>query len=109
MKPEDKYGNEICQEVYQKMRHFGRMLLSHGYKESKIKPNLFYRLRSKDFLYFADLRGTHKVRIYDDPTPLLYATFPDIKPKLEIKRLLEEEQARLGFGRFSYLDENEPE
>jgi len=109
MKPIDKFGNKIYENTYKKMLHFGSILLRTEYKESKNKPNLFYKTVEKDLVYFADMRGTVIIPIWEDPTPLLYATFPESMPKWKRRRLLEQEHASLGIGRFSFYDENEPE
>ena len=109
MKPEDKFGKKIYQQTFQQMLHFGSILLRNGYSESKNKPNLFYRAESQDLVFFADMRGTDTIHIWEDPTPLLYVNFPESMPQWKRKRLIQKEHAILGIGRFSFFDECEPE
>jgi len=108
MQPIDKFGQPIYQRTYDKMLRFGRILTSKGYVESKNKPNLFFR-KTPEVIFFADMRGTDVVSIWEDPSPLLYAKFPDGMPRWKQKRLLEEEYRELGICRFSFYEEFEPE
>jgi hypothetical protein len=109
MQPIDKFGNKIYENTYNKMLHFGDILLRFGYKESRNKANLFFKKSGQDFVFFADMRGTDTISIWEDPSPLLYATYPESMPKWERRRVMEQEHASLGIGRFSFYDECEPD
>jgi hypothetical protein len=78
------------------MTENGSLLVSAGYGESRRKPNLFWRHAGK-VRFFADMRGTVIVPIWEDPRPLLYL-FPERGTDLAAEdnaRLLSEEQGRL--------------
>lgn len=109
MQPIDKFGREIYADTYNKMLHFGSILLRSNYKESRNKANLFFKKSGQNVIFFADMRGTEIVPLWEDPSPLLYATFPGTMPKWERRRLMEQEHASLGIGRFSFYDGFEPD
>jgi hypothetical protein len=109
MQPIDKFGHKIYENTYNKMLHFGSVLLRAGYQESKKKINLFFRKSEQSIIFFADMRGTDTIAIWVDPSPLLYATFPDLMPTWKRRRMMEQEHATLGIGRFSFYDECEPD
>jgi len=72
MKPVDKFGRTLYPSAYRKLTKIGSQLEELDWKESKNKPNLFY----KDFngsIIFADMRGTDEVPIWESPFPLMYA------------------------------------
>ncbi|MEM5789821.1 MAG: hypothetical protein AAGU11_21095 [Syntrophobacteraceae bacterium] len=71
MKPVDKFGREIFPFVFRKLEAIGAKLESLGYKEAKSKPNLFLR-NSRIVTFFADMRGTEIIPIWDEPVPLFY-------------------------------------
>lgn len=78
-----------------------------GYKESYRKPNLFYKLVELGHFY-ADMRGTDVIPIWDDPIPLLYFNFDEDIPLWKGVRIKEKEIAILTKNkcpyRFSYYD-----
>ena len=77
-----KQGQPIYERAWRILLKQGRILQDCGYKESKKKPNLFYRTIDEGRL-FVDMRGTDIVPIWIDPTPLFYwdlnETLPDWK------------------------------
>lgn len=118
MKPLDKFGALIYPKAYDKMLGYGRVLKAHGYTESSGKPNLFYKHDGKAYFYgthqytvvtfFADMRGTQEVAIWEDPSPLFYVQFTNDPPKWLKNRLAGEEFDELRICRESYdpdLDE----
>lgn len=71
MIPKDKFGNPIYDHIYAKLFVIGMRLEKLGYDESTKKPNLFYK-KSNGVVFFADMRGTMEVPIWEDPSPLFY-------------------------------------
>ncbi len=85
----DKFGNKIYPNIFSVLKKFEKILLTHGYIESKDKPNLFskniiveskYKLDLFDQCFdrgkfYADMRGTEEVKIWEDPAPLFYWRF----------------------------------
>jgi hypothetical protein len=108
MKNIDKFGKPIFGNTYKKMLEYGRILTDKGYKESKNKPNLFYK-KTSEAVFFADMRGTDVVSIWEDSSPLLYATFNDGLPRWKQKSLLKQEGHNISISRFSFYEECEPE
>lgn len=114
MIPVDKFGNKIYTKTYKKMLRYSHILKSHGYKESKKKPNLFYRHDDEEYfwgetdnqctkvIFFADMRGTESVPIWENTSPLLYARFTGNPPLWLKNRLLYEEFERLKICWLSY-------
>jgi hypothetical protein len=102
MKPVDKFGNPIYAKTYEMMLGFGCLLTKHGYVESFEKPNLFYRKAEDGTVYFADMRGTDIVAIWEDPSPLFYAQFPDNMPYWQRSRLASMEFSDLEICRLSF-------
>ena len=104
MEPLDKFGNQIYPKTYNKMLGYARVLKAHGYTESLKKANLFYRKGAEGVfvIFFADMRGTDSVPIWEDPSPLLYAQFSDGMPGWKQRRLLEREYLELRTGRLSF-------
>jgi hypothetical protein len=71
MEPKGRNGQPIYPRIFQQLQAYGRTLEQCGYKESQKKPNLFYR--SYPFgTFFADLRGTEEVPIWEDLSALFY-------------------------------------
>lgn len=68
---QDKFGNPIYNHVYAKLCVIGMRLEKLGYDESTKKPNLFYK-KLDGVVFFADMRGTMEVPIWEDPSPLFY-------------------------------------
>ena len=96
MKREDKFGRRIFSaNIWSQMLLTGKKLVELGYIESVNKPNLFYS--KKDYgLFFADMRGTEIVPIWDDPIPLFYWNFDYGQPNWKCRRHIKEELLRLG-------------
>ena len=110
MEPVDKLGRQIYPKTYSKMLTYGRTLKKFGYRESLNKPNLFYRKdEDNGVVFFADMRGTDVVPVYEDPSPMLYAKFPDVMPTWKRKRIFEQEYGELPICRVSFYEEFEPE
>jgi len=74
VEPRDKFGRPIYPHVYAKMKQYGEDLLRAGYREAAKKPNLFH-FWAGPVVFFADMRGTMMVPIWEDMTPLLYWSF----------------------------------
>ena len=108
MQPIDKFGKPIFIKTYDKMLGFGRILKNNGYVESRSKPNLFFR-KALDVVFFADMRGTEIVPIWEDPSPLIYARFEDTLPQWKKRRLFKQELDHLQIARLSFYEESEPD
>ncbi|MBU1449190.1 HNH endonuclease [Patescibacteria group bacterium] len=118
MKPIDKFGNKIYPQTYNKMLGYSGVLKSHHYTESLRKPNLFYKhdgqahFYSKQYTivtFFADMRGTKEVAIWEDPSPLFYAQFTNSPPQWLQRRLAFTEFNELRICHLSFYDECEPD
>lgn len=83
-----------------------------GYKESSSKPNLFFR-KNEFGVFFADMRGTEIVKIWEDPSPLFYWDISESIPDWKKRRMIKEELRRLASKgcrcRLSFYQECEPE
>jgi len=77
------------------MLNTGQKLTELGYQESRKKPNLFYN-KVEHGVFFADLRGTEEVPIWDDQRPLFYWQLDETLPAWKCRRLIKEELIRLG-------------
>ena len=96
MKREDKFGRRIFSDnIWNEMLATGQKLTKIGYRESRKKPNLFFT-KTEQSVFFADLRGTEIVPIWDDPRPLFYWQFDGKLPAWKYRRLVKEELMRLG-------------
>ncbi len=71
VQPYDKFGKRIYPNIFHKLQETGDKLLTLGYDESSKKPNLFY-LNKGNITFFADMRGTEQVQIWEDTRPLIY-------------------------------------
>jgi len=112
----DKFGHEIYPPAYDKMLAYSRVLKAHGYIESLRKPNLFYKHNGEVNFYnsvdgkreytvvtfFADMRGTKEVPIWQDQSPLFYVKFSGTPPRWLKNRLAGEEFDELKICRESY-------
>jgi len=94
MIPKDKFGNPIFRDVYESMLWFGVILLRNGYRESETKPNLFYR-ETEEIIFFADMRGTGEVKIWEDTRPLFYMGINNRIPDWKKNRSEKDEIERL--------------
>ena len=84
---QNKDGRPIYKDsVWYQMIETGQKLRKLGHRDSRTKPNLFYKpieteIKSKDNkiiqvkgAIFADMRGTEIVPIWSDPRPLVYSS-----------------------------------
>jgi len=94
MIPYDKFGNQIYRHTFEILRENGNILIKLGYKESSNKPNLFY-LKSNCATFFADMRGTEDVSIWEDTRPLIYWKFEGNFYNWEKRRSIKSELERL--------------
>ena len=112
IQPFDKFGNSIYSHVFQTLLSIGEKLIDIGYSESIQKPNLFFSVRKfewKDTIYeccfFADMRGTEIIKIWQEPVPLFWLDARKI-PSWIASRMKSEELGRLKEAdipyRFSY-------
>jgi hypothetical protein len=105
MIPQDKFNNSIYPSKFRILQKQGELLMKIGYKESKNKPNLFYKSAPKG-VFFADMRGTEEVPIWKDTSPLFYWKFKAEIPMWKRRRLVNEELTNLDTKkipiRFSY-------
>jgi hypothetical protein len=118
MKPVDKFGHPIYGRTWQVLVEFGDRLGKAGYTEHHAKPNLFVRKMEDSRYgvngsYYADLRGTDIVPIWEDADPLFYAFFRPTPHSWLARRLWSEEIGRLmsGYGiptRLSFYNTSEP-
>jgi len=96
MEPIDKFGNTIYPRVFQRMCLIAARLTDHGYQETRSKPNLL-RCHYHHVTFWADLRGTTEVYIWEDTRALWYWQFHDATlPLLVRKRMIAMEWLRLG-------------
>lgn len=117
MKPIDKLGRPIYGRTWERITNLGRLLVQAGYEEHGAKPNLFVRRDHVDGMecrFYADLRGTDVVPIWEDSNPLFYAFFRPDPPIDRQRELWLREVERLGtrFGvsvRFSFYATSEPD
>lgn len=111
LKPIDKFGNSIYHKTWDEMRKNAHKLLTFGYVESSSKHNLFLRKHGKG-IFFADMRGTEEVKIWEDPCPLVYYRFSEDVLDWEKRRIIKYELRRLRGGgcecRLSFYEEAEP-
>ncbi|OLS29421.1 MAG: hypothetical protein HeimC2_00510 [Candidatus Heimdallarchaeota archaeon LC_2] len=85
MKAEDKYGRPIYKYIFSTLEKFGKSLINLNYKESKQKPNLFYRVLPNGGVIFADMRGTEIVPIWEDPRPMIYWKLDELRGIVDAK------------------------
>jgi hypothetical protein len=74
-------------EVYTTLCNNIVVLKQNGCRESVKKPSLYYHKGRKGEVYFADMRGTDMVDIWEDPCPLFYVKFPYNMPYWQRSRL----------------------
>jgi hypothetical protein len=112
LKPVDKFGNPIYSTTWEIMRKNAKTLHKLGYVESSSKPNLFLR-KHENGVFFADMRGTDVVKIWEDTCPLMYFKFSHIIPDWRKRRIVKYElRTLLGNGcecRLSFYEMAEPE
>jgi len=75
---QNKDGRPIYSDkIWNQISETGRILEKLGYRESKNKPNLFYKTilisnHEKEGAVFVDIRGTDIIPIWEDPRPIAY-------------------------------------
>ncbi|MHB1811727.1 MAG: hypothetical protein ACYCPR_04855 [Thermoplasmataceae archaeon] len=108
----DKFGKLIYPGAFYKLQRIGDSLEHLGFRESIRKPNLFSR-RDGTRITFADMRGTKKVPIWEDPCPLIYVRNEETTPSWKVTRKRKEISKELSEAgiphRFSYYIESEPQ
>jgi len=72
MRPVDKFGHPIYPKTFRVLQQYGQLLTQKGYRESYKSPNLFVK-QQPQMVFFADMRGTEGMPIWDDPSPLFYS------------------------------------
>lgn len=91
MRANDKFGRPIYPHIFRILQRYGDLLSEKGYSESYHKPNLFYK-RTESLIFFADMRGTKEIPIWEDPVPLFYCKEAnDILENWLYNRLLKQE------------------
>ncbi|MEZ5359651.1 MAG: hypothetical protein R3F48_12600 [Candidatus Zixiibacteriota bacterium] len=90
----DKFGHKIYNKAYRILEKNGNILLNLGYRESSKNPNLFY-LNTRLVRFFADMRGTEEVPIWQETKPLFYWEFLRNTYNWEKRRILKNELQRL--------------
>lgn len=90
MKDFDKFGHPIWEKTWQILLRQGRALLKCGYKESVKKPNLFYRA-IKEGVFFADMRSSPIVPIWEDTDALFYWNIDEALPVWEKRKIINRE------------------
>lgn len=86
------------------LEHNEWVLLSKGYRESSRKPKLFYR-SDLGVVFFADMRGTDYVPVWQDTSPLFYVGQCDI-PRWRLSRIASQEFSRLGCCRLPTMSDD---
>lgn len=93
MKPLDKQGRRLFGQTWDRVHHYGTQLVALGYVEHAEKSNLFVRsYRSAQF--YADLRGSNVVAIWQDRRPLFYWRFRRDLDRPTAQRIISIEAAR---------------
>ena len=93
----DRYGRGLYPGTVAKVKRVAGRLCDAGYRESRRKPGLFYR-DAWGCVWFADLRGSNVVPIWDDQRPLFYWSWkdgPQEKPGWMRRRHAKDELERL--------------
>ena len=88
--PEDKYGNPIYSKPYKEVVKNSKILTNNGYSESFNKPNLFYK-KIPVGIFFADMRSSEVIPIWEDTRPLFYWQFNKEIPMWKRRRLIKKE------------------
>ena len=105
VEPVDKLGRTIYPKTFRQMQAHEAALIRLGYRESIHKSNLFFRA-TEEVVYFADMRGTDMVALWEDPRPMFYVDLSHPSPIWRRNRLTKAEVERLHEGgcsiRFSF-------
>jgi len=94
MQPIDKYGKPIYQHIYTVLKRNAAKLIDNGYNESYNKPNLFLK-KIPEGCFFADMRSSDVVSIWEDTRPLFYRQFEDNISFWRRRRLIKQELEHL--------------
>lgn len=86
MIPIDKFGRKIYSKAFKQIEAIGKQLLLYGYTESRSKPNLFF-CRYNIVVFYADLRGTEVIPIWEDPSAVMYWNWRSDKLSLKERQL----------------------
>lgn len=98
--------------IWKTIKKIGEKLIKLGFKESNQKPNLFFNVLKKNEnyeqnqVYYADLRGTQIVPIWEDPRPLVYGSKVEISDFMKQTIILKRNGCK---PRGSFYDMFEPE
>lgn len=113
MEPLDKFGNPIYPTAFNILLGIGNRLRKLGYKESANKHNLFYNKSRDGNLFFADMRGTEEVPVWESLSPLFYWKAVSSKEKWLVRRIIKQEFNRLKDAncnpRLSFYQKHEPD
>lgn len=130
MQPIDGTGRPICGRVYATLLDTGHRLEAGGYAEARNTPNLFWRSDGAGITFFASMRGTSVIPIWEDTRPLFswkvndeFACSKDhtgihhqdapCPTKFRLRELLKAEMRRLAKvgirTRLSFYEDSEPE
>jgi len=90
MNPKDKFGSTIFNYKFKELKKMEAILIHNGYMESKSKSNLFYK-RHMLGRFYADMRGTKEVPIWEDTRPLFYWQFKPEVPMWKRRRAIKQE------------------
>lgn len=83
----DKFNRPIYDNIYRILLKQGRILIELNYKESVKKPNLFYRTIKEGF-FFADMRSSDIMPIWEDTNPLFYWNLDETLPDWKKRRII---------------------
>jgi len=92
--PIDKFGKPIYSKSFTEVVKNSKILNKKGYSESYKKPNLFYK-KIKDGVFFADMRSTDVIPIWEDTRPMFYWNFNEEVPMWKRRRLIKRELVAL--------------
>ena len=88
--PHDKYGRPIYSKPFAKIIKNSNILSKNGYSEAHNKPNLYYK-KIPDGVFFADMRSSEIIPIWEDTRPLFYWNFNNDAPMWKRRRLIKQE------------------
>jgi hypothetical protein len=110
MEPIDIKGRPIKSYIFKQLQNIGITLENFEWRESKNKPNLFYKTFNK-VTVFADMRGTEVIPIWEEPYPYIYAIsgFEDWERRKAIRLALRDFENGEIEHRSSFYDTSEPD
>lgn len=99
--------------MFEVLLRIGKRLTKLGYRESSKKANLFYRKTPDGDVFFADMRGTEEVPIWEEPRPLFYWRISSTDRRWLTTRIIKQEFKRLTDGkcypRLSFYEDMDPD